>query len=213
MNIEEIKKEALRMMLAVGREIDGVPISSLEGSAASGRYLAAMTGAIGRCLADLERRHALKPILWEVETDAWVHTAALSRLPLFSREDLYAVLSVSLESAEGGYVGDQAFSVEGEELVLPRLSGGACVRVIYAPRAPRVERHDNAMELSCLHETVAALIPYFIKGELFREEDPAEAGEARNFYESGVEDYLARTAVGGVLGGGRVHTVYSQVAL
>ena len=212
MNIEQIKKEALRMMLAAGREIDGVSVSSLEGSAASGRYLAAMTGAIGRCLADLERRHAIRPLLWEVEADAWVHTAATSRLRLSLREDLYAVLSVSLEG-ERGYVGDASYATEGEWMVLERLSEGATVRVLYAPRAPRVERYDNAMELSFLHESVASLIPYFIKGELFREEDPAEAGEARNFYESGVEDYLARMAVGGVLGGGRVCTVYSQVVL
>ena len=207
MTIGEIKKETLRLLQATEREMDGVAVSDLEGDALCADYLRRMTGAIGRCLADLERRLALLPVCRRVEREEWVHTAHTVRLSTDAWGDVSTVLDVALEDGEG-YVGGVAFAMSGRELVLPCPAEDAQVYVTYVPRAPRVARQDNDLLLTSVPASLLPLIPYFLKGELYREEEPSEANEARNLYEAGVEDYLARAAVGGVLGGGQVESVY-----
>lgn len=209
MTIGEIKKEALRLLQATEREVDGEAVSDLEGDAFCADYLRRMTGAIGRCLSDMERRLALLPVCRAVAEGEWEHTAHVSRLSLAAWGDVSTVLEVSREG-EDGYAGDVAFSVAGQELVLPRLAAGTQVRVTYVPIAPRVERYDNSLSLdAAVPASLQPLIPYFLKGELYREEEPAEASEAHSRYEAGMEEYLRRMTVGGGIGGGQVVSVYS----
>lgn len=153
--------------------------------------LSSMAGSIARCLADLERRLALPPVRWETDAEDWQHTETVSRLTLSGKPDYYALLSVAIEGREE-YDATPDFSLEGDTVVLPRLAAGARVVLTYAPRAVRVARWEDSEELAGVPEALAALIPYYVKGDLFREESPAEAGEARNWYEAGVEEVLAR---------------------
>ena len=55
-------------------------------------------------------------------------------------------------------------------------------------------------------EHIAAVIPYWIKGELFREDEPNEAAEARNWYETAMSGAQARVS----RREGRVRDVYSM---
>ncbi len=41
-----------------------------------------------------------------------------------------------------------------------------------------------------LPDKIAAYIPYFIKGDIYRNDEPNEASEARNWYEQGMETIL-----------------------
>ena len=47
---------------------------------------------------------------------------------------------------------------------------------------------DRVLELD---EELCELIPYFIKGELYEEDNPQQAAIAKNYFESTVDDYLA----------------------
>lgn len=42
-----------------------------------------------------------------------------------------------------------------------------------------------------LDPNLCELIPYFIKGELYEEDNPQQAAIAKNYFESTVDDYLA----------------------
>lgn len=208
MNVKDIKREALRLMYdssaAMAEELQyGTDARLLE-------LLDSMTGAINRALSDLERRLALIPVRRVTLPEEWKHSAHTSWFDLESVADLYMPLCVSVET-EAGYTGDMDYALEGRILLLPRLTDGASVTLTYAPRAVRIAPYEHSASLVGVPASLAELLPYFIKGELYRDEDPSEAGEARNLYEAGVEDYLARMRVGGSFGNGRVCTVYSQV--
>ena len=59
--------------------------------------------------------------------------------------------------------------------------------MIYAPRRKRVTTGTADDEEIALPDKIACLIPYFIKGDLFREDEPAEAADARNLFEASIE--------------------------
>lgn len=49
---------------------------------------------------------------------------------------------------------------------------------------------SNDVELP-IDEELSELIPYFIKGELYEEDNPQQASIARNYFEDTVDDYLS----------------------
>ena len=49
---------------------------------------------------------------------------------------------------------------------------------------------DDEMALP-IDEELSELIPYFIKGELYEEDNPQQASIAKNYFEDTVDDYLA----------------------
>jgi hypothetical protein len=49
---------------------------------------------------------------------------------------------------------------------------------------------NNDIELP-IDEELSELIPYFIKGELYEEDNPQQASIARNYFEDTVDDYLS----------------------
>lgn len=49
---------------------------------------------------------------------------------------------------------------------------------------------SNDYELP-IDEELSELIPYFIKGELYEEDNPQQASIAKNYFEDTVDDYLA----------------------
>lgn len=49
---------------------------------------------------------------------------------------------------------------------------------------------SNDIELP-IDEELSELIPYFIKGELYEEDNPQQASIARNYFEDTVDDYLS----------------------
>jgi hypothetical protein len=52
------------------------------------------------------------------------------------------------------------------------------------------KKTDNNQTLD-IDENLCELIPYFIKGELYEEDNPQQASIAKNYFEDTVDDYLA----------------------
>lgn len=80
--------------------------------------------------------------------------------------------------------------MEGNVLVLPLLDEHTTYTVLYYPSIPRVtsETDDNT-ELA-IPDKIATHIPYFVKGDLFRDDEPDEANEARNWFEMAMEQVV-----------------------
>lgn len=55
----------------------------------------------------------------------------------------------------------------------------------------RLTKNTNDNEELPLDEELCELIPYFIKGELYEEDNPQQAAIARNYFEDTVDDYLS----------------------
>ena len=92
-------------------------------------------------------------------------------------EDLYA------DSNYGDFLNNMYGSIN-RAIVRLKSKG-----VIYAGERLRNDTSDDT-ELA-LDEELCMLIPYFLKGELYGEDNAQEAAIARNLFEDMVDDYLA----------------------
>ena len=195
MKLGEIKLEALKLMWAnYGEDIGIEQLDDLMDSDTYGSYLIAMTGSINRCFADLETRKILP--------------MASIALPAPSVEQRGQTVAYDMRALIGEYLSLERLVYESggqtyeDADIADRMIGDLlCVpyfdteregyRVIYRPCLSRIYPYtDNETELP-IPDRIAAFIPYWIKSELYREEEPNEAGEARNWYEAHVSAVLS----------------------
>ena len=186
MTLGEIKIESLRLMFAgnLGYGLNENGLNALLSDDNYNVYLYAMTGAINRCFADLESKGATPIESMVLRRDHLTDGVFdLTKIEEYSSLD-------SVTDKDGRNV---EFVKKGNYLYPPPLLSDEdyCV-IYYHVGLPRIgEDTGNSKQIE-LPDELARLIPYFIKGEVYREEDPNEAGEARNWYEQGVVQYLAK---------------------
>lgn len=186
MTLGEIKIESLRLMFAgnLGYGLNEDGLNALLSDDNYNVYLYAMTGAINRCFADLESKGATPIESMVLRRDHLTDGVFdLTKIKEYS----------SLDSVTDKYGRNVEFVKKGKYLYPPPLLSDEdyCV-IYYHVGLPRIGEGTGNSEQIILPDELARLIPYFIKGEVYREEDPNEAGEARNWYEQGVVQYLAK---------------------
>lgn len=205
MKLGDIKAEALRLMfINLGQDIDGEYLSQLKSDAVYRLYLSNMAGAINRCFSVLEQRRMLP-----LRSCRLTEGAIVARLGGYAKYDMKKIgdffdLDRITAIRDGEYIGNVPIFREGELVILPE--DGAEYTAVYYPTVKRVTSVTDDMEELAVPEDIAAVIPYFIKSDLYRSEDPREAAEARNIFEGTIEEMHIRSEGRQE----RVRTVYSQ---
>lgn len=200
--------QALRLMFVTATaDHEGEDLTVLAGDEECKDYIAGMPGAINRCLANLESRDVLpikRAVLSKYSGEVYGGSVRYTLSAILP--DLFKVERIVWEDERGGYIGSVGYAREGDTLMLAEISEGERYIILYRPRIKRVTSlTDDGTEID-IPEHIAALIPYFIKGELYRIDEPDEAQEARNLYEAGLTEIAYESD--GVQG--RVKTVYSM---
>lgn len=200
MTLGEIKAEALRLM-GMDVEVNAENVRDFEYDENYGILVTGMPGALNRCFADIERKGILPLQRKKLEP-----TAGRGRCYRFSIKDLAGDPVRLIAETDHAYDGDHPFQREGADTLLI-LDGDAdaSYTLLYRPRIKRVSATDDDSKDLNLPEAIAAAIPYYLKGDLYRHDEPGEASEARNWYEAALEQYAA-TVHEGVQG--TVQTVY-----
>ena len=184
MKIGEIKIQTLRLMFAAGSVgLYADDLSQLCAVEEYEPYMTMMTGAINRCFADIENRRIL-PIrslsLPSIASDNVFLRYDLSSLV----DDYFDIDRVVYADTDGNYEACAAYRTEGDVVVLDKARG--TYTVLYRPRLKRISVEDKDSDELDIPDNIAELIPYYLKGELYRDDEPNEAGEAMNWYEQGM---------------------------
>lgn len=206
MKLGEIKIEALKLMFAnYNHDITIADIGQYYLDETYGSYLINMPGAINRCLSVIENKDILPSKRKVLEPSMGLASGNFIRFDLFAIiPDLYLIDRIVREGENGEYCGNYEYQLEGDNLVL--VNDNAKYIVVYKPQAERITQ-DSADEVELdIPNNIACHIPYFIKGDLFREDEPNEASEARNWFEQAMAEIQIRQA--GLTN--KVENVYSQ---
>lgn len=195
MKLGDIKIEALKLMF-VNYNID-ITIEELDRYLQDenyASYLVNMPGAINRCYANIEERGVLPSKSFVLKTEDGLASASFIRFDLPTLiEDFFAVDRIIYECGDD-YDGDHDFRMEGNTLVLENFDDEReSFILLYKPKIERVlasTENDTEIEIP---ENIAVHIPYFIKGDLYRDDEPNEASEARNWYEAAMEGLSTST--------------------
>lgn len=184
MTLGEIKVEALKIMFAAYS--NDFSVGELEHIARDDNYasyLADMVGSINRCFANIENKGVLKskciPLENGTENDYSVS------YDLDSIEDFYRIERV-IGKKDGLYYPSVEYVVEGNNLIL--FDKDAVYKLVYKPRIKRITSYTPDSEDIGVDDSIAVLIPYYIKGDVYRDDEPAEAAEARNWYEAAISE-------------------------
>lgn len=205
MKLGDIKVEALRLMFMGGAlEIGADQLADFADDATYGYYLSRMSGAINRAFSVIERRHVLpvKAVRLVADGDGMVRFDLRSIAP-----DLYDVARVTW-SREGTYEPSADHHIEGAELLVPAFDAEADYTLLYYPCIERVSVGTSDEKEIELPDEIAEVIPYAIKGDLFRDDENEEADAARVFFETALHEIAlshehgAQGAVQAVYGGG-----------
>ena len=219
MTLGEIKIEALKLMFTnYGEDLSAEHLSELTGSHEYGRYLVAMTGSVNRCFADIESRRVLPEKSFTLsaalgrregqtlvfELAALIPDYLIAERLIYERAGEPPVPLALWEYREGETLRIPVFGEKEEKE--EKEEERERYRLIYRPCLPRVLSYTDNATAFPIPDYIAAFIPYWIKGELFREDEPNEAGEARNWYEAA----MSRAESMAVRESGAVRSVYAM---
>ena len=178
----EIKIEALKLMFAVNNadytdaDVDNLDLMKADRNYSD--YLSAMVGSVNRCFAILEERRIL-PVRSMVLGDGGRY--------VLNAEDFFDVERIVYEG-NGEYDGNCEYFREGDAVIIKDYDTHGEYRLLYRPSIPRVCAYTPDDTEIPIPDRIACYIPYFIKSELFRMDEPDEATEARRFFEAAIGD-------------------------
>ena len=209
MRIGDIKAEALRIMFVNNDDMIKVDsLSDLAGLENYRTYLLNMNGSINRCFSAIERKRVLPLKEFVLSQSNAIASGYFSRFDLSALIPDFCDLERVVYECDEAYIGDLDYRREGNTLILNRVNSDGVYRALYYPRIKRLTDLSGYLEELDVPDEIACLIPYFIKGDLYRDDEPNEASEARNWFEQGIDDLVQQRAEKH----GSVLTVFSQVA-
>ena len=197
MKLGEFKLEALKLMFVELGYNENYDTNELIERIAYNEnyrdYMYNMPGAINRCFSILEEKRVLPTKRKELIRQETGSNGVL-RFDLDLIEDFFDIDRVVYDNDNGEYVGSCDYQREGNVIILPPIGEEERYTVLYKPRLQRItSKTDNGMDVP-IPDHIAAYVPYFIKGDLYRDDEPNEASEARNWFEAAIESTLESRA-------------------
>lgn len=206
MTINDIEKSALALMFTNYEEdLSEQDVDLLE-SEEYRKYTVNMRACINRALMRIQRAEVLPLQSFTIDASTTClndgHRARYNLQTLIP--NLYSIERVAFDSA-CAYEPSESFHVEAGILVLIPLRDGEKHIVIYEPKVQRIALNALSSTNIDIPDEIAEIIPYFIKAELYEEDEPSLAAQARNIFEATLEslkrnDYAAQASVVNVFG-------------
>lgn len=193
MRLGEIKIEALKLMFAnYNNDINIGKLQELALDENYASYLVNMPGAINRCFAVIENKGVLPVKVHELRACDGSASGVFTRFNLSEIiKDYFSMERLVYSSQSGEYVGDYDYQKEGETIVIKDFDESNTYTILYLPKIDRISAiTDNETEMD-IPDDIAQHIPYFIKGDLYRDDEPNEASEARNWFEAAMDAILS----------------------
>lgn len=187
MKVGEIKIEAIKLMFT--NYAFDISIADLQTSISDenyGSYIVNMNGAISRALDRIENACVVPTKTRLISDDELVVGKNYSRFDLSKIEDLFIIDRITAEYENGDYDSNIAYELEGDELLLENAN--AELRIIYYPKIKTMDDTVKDTDDMWIPDNISRLIPYFIKGDLYQEEEPNLAADARNIFEASLDD-------------------------
>lgn len=195
MKLGDIKIQALKLMFVnYSDDITADDITALSADQNYGSYLVNMPGSINRCFASLEEKRVLPVKSYTLHYSDGESDNSFLRFDLDALIPDFFDIERLIYQREDIYCGDTDYQREADILVLKNPCAEGTYRLLYYPKITRIDAlTNNQMELD-IPEGIAAYIPYFIKGDLYRDDEPNEASEARNWYEAAMDAVITGRA-------------------
>ena len=188
MTVADVKVQTLKLMGLNSEDISPAILPDLYADENYTDYLSQMPPAITRALNRIKTAGAVPQKSYSAD--------ALAENKRIAKYDLNALISdfsklrrVIIESAVG-YCGNYPYTFEGVYVVLFGLRIGQTVTFIYDPKMPVITTLTPDSTEIPLPDELAALLPYFVKADVYEQDEPELATQARNIFELMLAEYI-----------------------
>jgi len=185
MTLGDIKIQALKIMFATYDAITASSLADYYNDENYGPYLQNMNGSINRCLKDIEIKKVLEPLSLTITT---TNERGKRSFNLSTLDNFYDIKQINL-FGDTFYLENIPYKRTGNKIYLPDYVGS--YEIEYYPAIDMITSSNTDDYAFTLPGNIVSLIPYFIKGELYREDEPNEASEAMNWYEQKLNQIIA----------------------
>lgn len=210
MKLGELKIEALKLMFAnENNDLVIEELSTLGLDENYANYLVNMPGAINRCFASIETKNVLPIKSYTLTASDGLASGSFTRFDLSALIPDFREVERLVCEGNGEYIGDYEYRREGNTIVIKDFETEERYEVLYRPSITRITAltaDDTDIDIP---DYIASHIPYFIKGDLYRDDEPNEASEARNWYEAAMDSIINSRANKA----NKVVNIYSQTEL
>ena len=193
MKVGDIKVEAIKLMFANYAFDLGVDdLQNMASDENYGSYIVNMNGSISRALDRIENACVMPVVREELANYSMRKNNHHMRVDLTQIKDLFMIDRIIAEYDNGEYDGNVSYALEGDILILPNVKNVNYI-LLYYPTIKTIDDSVSDHDLMWIPDRLARLIPYFVKSELFQEEEPSLAAEARNLFEASLDDLKRKT--------------------
>lgn len=187
MKLGIIKAEAMRLM-HVDRELHEDNVDELSYDDNYSDLYNSVVGAINRCFGDLEMRRILP--LGRVQLNDLTGKGRWRRFRYDQIPDLFEPVRLVVE-ADDYLDDDHPFFLEGDgSLRVDDFDPRSDYYLFYHKKIERITTATANNKEICLPDALVEAIPWYVMGDVYRADEIGEAGEARNFYEAMVAQYV-----------------------
>lgn len=189
MKLGEIKLEALRIM---NINNDGVLLVEKLGNLATekryGKYLNNMFNCINKAIDVINYRKVLPQERAELK-DYLVSSGGINnRFDVSTIKNFLSCDRIVYEDNKGNYCQRVPFDKEGKTIVVSNEYNPEFLALVFNTKIENItEDLSDTEEIPNLPDEFARLIPYYIKFELYQEDEPDLALNAKSTFEQGIE--------------------------
>lgn len=186
MTVGDIKIESLKLMEINDTDISVEILEDLQEDENYKEYFSRMPGAITRAIHRIKTVGAIPEKSY---TEIILENAEILRYKLLEKITDFSKLKRVVLERNNIYIGNYPYTFEGENLVLFNIRAGSKLTLIYEPLMPVIRSTtDNNLEIA-LPDELSVIIPYFVKADVFEQDEPELATQARNIFELMLAEY------------------------
>ena len=198
MTLNEIKLSTLMLMFTnYGDDLRDCDVDEMTDSTYT-KYTVNMDASINRALSRIEAAKVLplKTVVLTPENAVKTENKSrfgdyLTRWDLSSLASDFSAVCRVAEVSSWGYVSSISYEMEGNTIVLPNISeyeGEYSVLYYYRPK--RINPASPSSTVIDVPDYIAEIIPYWVKADLYEEDEPSAAVAARNIFEQMLSDIV-----------------------
>ncbi|MGE4321223.1 MAG: hypothetical protein AB7E61_07225 [Acholeplasmataceae bacterium] len=207
MILGKIKIEALRLMFAgYNQDYEVDDLETLTTDDNYGTYLKAMNGSINRCFDRLRSlaKQPKKSLTLEFDPDVDEDFNLEYDLDDEAFASVDKIVRIVWRDLYGNVIRNFEYELEGRTLIIQNMQEAGTYKLIYLEKLPFIDDLADTEDLT-IDDELARIIPYWIKGELYEEDEPSVAAQSRQLFEYYlsnlyVEEEIVQTKVKDVYG-------------
>lgn len=190
MKLGEIKLETLRIMNINHDSVLTLDkIGTYNSEAKYARFLNNMTNSINRAIDIINHKKILPEKSIEMSKMNVVEGAINNRYDLSTLDDFVAVARIIYEDNNTKYLEKVTFEREGNKLVVSNKYLPEALILLYHPKVSSItDSHSDNDEIVGLPDELARIIPYFVKFDLYQEDEPNIAVAAKSVFEQSIDN-------------------------